>query len=446
MIRIIWLEMKHFIVSHTKLFLLSAIAFAFSCVAINITVTDYLLLKKEQAAVEENYGDKCFYKINLSGDEEVFANFFNGQNAEKIKEVFDQLCADDTFSYRYEIANAVEFFSIEDSSYGKEDFPDFPQECVYGYEEGNPAVYEDYLQLKGIFADHLFSEEPEITLSEGSWFSEDDFYVDNSEDIHLPVILGSAYRDYYKIGDVLTNAHIATEESITLDVIGFFEQGSSFYDNNNTKVLLNRYMVVPSVEPVYEYHQSDGSVDTFFQYAYDATKIMNARVICEKENAEEVKQTVNQIFLQNGLYELRLMDETESAEKAVKESKDLTTSCASISFVVIGFCTVVYGIQLYYKLLKDKRKYGVFRLNGITKRQLFLLMITDTIAVFLTADILFLLFWHFNAGRGMEGLGLTSVTFVVIPSIELLILAVMGILGAEKINQMNMSGALRENE
>ena len=34
--------------------------------------------------MEESYGGKFFYKINLSGDEEVFQNFFGGNVMSKI--------------------------------------------------------------------------------------------------------------------------------------------------------------------------------------------------------------------------------------------------------------------------------------------------------------------------------------------------------------------------
>lgn len=446
MLQIVFLEIKDFIIKNTKIFLLSAFAFMLSCIAVNITLTNFVMANQEQEAMEESYGNKCYYKINLNGDEEVFRNFFGGGNAEKIKTVFEQLNKDSLFDYRYEIQNGIEFFSTQNPEYGQEDFPLHSQECVYGYEEGEPNVYDNYLQLKGIFADRLFSSEPNIDLEDGKWFEDKDFYVDSLEDIHLPVILGNEYRDYYEIGDELTDAHIATEESITLEVVGFFEKDSFFYDNNNDKILLNRYMVVPSVETTYNYAAKEGELDQFFKYAYDSTKIMNARIICKERDAEEVKSRVNQIFIENQLYELRLTDESSGAKKALEDSKSMAWSSLVISIFVILFSVIVYGIQMYYKILQNKRKYGVFQLNGITRRQIFLLTLTDTLTVFILADFLFVIFWTINANRGFEGLGLTGWTFVVIPLMEVFILLVMGVLGMHQIRYLNMSSVLRENE
>ena len=262
----------------------------------------------------------------------------------------------------------------------------------------------------------------------------------------MPVLLGSAYKNYYKIGDTLTNAHIATEESITLEIVGFFEENSYFYDNNNDKILLNRYMVVPSVETTYNYITETGDIDQFFKYAYDSTKIMNARIICNEDDAENVVKRVNQIFMKNQLYELRLVDESSGAKKALEQSKDLAWSSLIICIFIILFSMIVYGIQMYYKILQNRRKYSVFLLNGITRKQIFLLTLTDTLSVFVLADILFVIFWTLNASRGFEGLGLTGWTFVVIPLMEVFILVAMGILGIKRIGRLDMSSVLRGNE
>lgn len=446
MFQIIWMEVKDFLVKNIKIFLLSAVAFTFSCIAINIALTNYISARQEEAAMKESYGDKSFYKVMLSGDEEVFENFFGGRNAENIKNAFEELKSQDKFEYRYKMENAIEFFSIEDDSYGKDDFPRYSRECVYGYETGEPSEYDDYLQLKGIFADRLFSKEPNVHLESGSWFEDKDYIVGSLEDIRLPVILGSKYKDYYKLGDEIENAHIATEESITLVVAGFLKEDSYFYNNNNEKVLLNRYMIVPSVETSYDYTLENGDFDTFFKYAYDSTKIMNTRIICKKNDSEEVLKTVNQIFMKNRLYELRVIDESGSAEKSLNDSEDLALSCMVISLFIIVFSVIVYGVQMYYKILINKRKYGIFILEGLTKKQIFLLTLVDTLMVFILADILFVVFWYINSNRGFDGLGLTGYTFVLIPIMEFVILCIMGVLGVLRISRLDLSSSLRENE
>ncbi|MBQ4058145.1 MAG: ABC transporter permease [Lachnospiraceae bacterium] len=446
MLQIIWLEIKEFLVNDIRILLLSAIAFTFSCIAINITVSNYTYANKEQNAMEESYGEKKYYKINLPGNEEVFSSFFSGENAENIKNAFEQLNAEQLFDYRYMTEDGVDFFSENDTTYGKDDFPLYPEECIDGYEEGNPMVFEDYLRLKCILADHLFKTESNVKLSEGEWFTDDEFYVRSLVEIHLPIVLGSAYKDMYNLGDTLTNAHIATEESITLEVVGFFEEDSYFYNNNNEKIFLNRYIVVPSMETTYDDTKEEGKDNLFFEYAYDSTKIMNARIVCNQEDVEEVGKKVKQIFKDNKLYELRLVDESDGAKKLLEDARSSARTSMIMSILVIIFSMITYGVQMYYKIFQNKRKYGVFMLNGITKKQLVWFILADMLVVMVFANILYVVFSVINSYRGFGEFGLTMNTLVVIFLMEITMLSLMGVFGLKAIEKIELSMLLRDNE
>lgn len=441
-------EIKEFLLKNKKVFWLSVFAFAFSCVAINLTLTYYLDAESIRKEMEESYGDKSFYKIMVQGDEEALANFFTAEHVMKIKKFFEEICSSPDFEYRYAQKNSIEFFDVENPAYSPKDFPAYKETCLYGYETGEPSVREDYVSLKGIFADHLFGTESTLELSEGSWFQNTDFYIDSQENMELPVILGHEYAGLYKLGDRIQHAHIGTVENTTLTVVGFLKENSYFYDNNNDKIVLNRYLVVPSVEVTdrFPYRNRDGSYNDCFLNAYDSLKIMNARIICSRTSAKRVEKEIKEICQNTGMYEIRVQDETSGAVEDLKDMESRASSCLSISLFIIILSTIVYGIQLNYKLVKDRKKYSIFVLNGMTRKQLFLITIVDSLFVFVVADVLFLAFWFFNFRRGTQGLGLSGYTFVLIPVLELCILIVMGLYGTWQTNRINMSMALRENE
>lgn len=441
-------EIKEFLVNNTKVFMLSVFAFAFSCVAINLTLSYYLDAEKLQKEMEERYGDKSFYKIMVQGDEEALANFFAAEHVMKIKNFFEEISSSPNFEYRYAKDNAIEFFDEENTEYSSKDFPAYKETCLYGYETGEPSVRQNYMSLKGIFADHLFGTESTLELSEGSWFQNTDFYIDTLDNMELPVILGHEYSGLYKLGDRIEHAHIGSVENITLTVVGFLKENSYFYNNSNDKIVLNRYMVVPAVEVTdrFSYLNEDGSYNNFFVNAYDSLKIMDARIICNRTSAERVEKEIREICRKAGLYEIRVYDETSGATAELKDTESLVHSCLSISLFIIILSTIVYGIQLNYKLVKDRKKYSIFILNGMTKKQLFLITIVDSLLVFAAADMLFLVFWLFNFSKGNQGLGLTGYTFILIPVLELCILIVMGLYGTLQTAGLNMSMTLRENE
>lgn len=110
-------EIRDFVLKNIAVFILLVLAFAFSCVAINLTLTYYLDTEKVQSEMEESYGDKSFYKIMINGDNEALANFFSADNVEKIKSFFEDISSSPDFEYRYALENSIEFFNEEDSNY-----------------------------------------------------------------------------------------------------------------------------------------------------------------------------------------------------------------------------------------------------------------------------------------------------------------------------------------
>lgn len=445
--RIIRTEMSLFLRKNTGIFLISALAFMLSCVAVNITWTNFLSAREEQKSMEESYGDRSYYKIMLNGGEEELSNFFSGKNAAAIKKAFEQLKAEKLFDYSYTEENVIEFFNDDDPSYSADDFPSYPPECVSGYETGNPEVTDNYLCLKAFYADRLFFGQNHVKLREGEWFPEDSYSVDSLDNLELPVILGNAYQGIYQVGDTISNAHIATQKPITLKVCGFLEADSYFYDNNNEKTILNRYMIVPAMETSEAYDNSvDIENDTFFKQIYDSMKLMNARIICKKSDAGQTTKRVYEIFQDSQLYELRLTDETGSAEKSLEEARNLAVSCSAVSIFITGFGVAVFCIQMRYKLLQQRKKYSVFLLNGITRKQMFLITAADTICILAFSDLLYAVFWVWNDSRGYDGLELSGSVFLLLLPMEILIICLMGFLGVKGISGLDMSGILRENE
>lgn len=446
MLKIIWSDIKEFMHANKLIFIFSVLAFTFSCIAVNNTLFYYLELRADQQAYEESYGGRSYYKIILEGETSSYMNVFNEENFENLKSTFEQLKSDTSFKFVYTAENIINFYDNSDSSYGVDDFPAYKHEFLYGYEDGLAMLFDDYLELKAFYVDNTFQDEPNIKLDSGKWFSEADFYVDDPDNIYLPVILGYSYQDLYQLGDEITNAHIGTEEEATLHVSGFFAENSCFYDNNNEKTILNRYMAVPAVETRYDYTLENGSIDSFARSSYDEFKLINSRIICYQEAAEAVTQKVYEIFRQNGFYEFKLFDESGGWVEILEEYKSTAVSSMIISIFIILLSVIMFCIQSYYKLLKNRRKYAVLMMSGIRKRQLFMIITMDTFAVFFISNLLFVILSYALNHLDAVGIPITGYTFIAIAALELILLCFMGWFGCKKAYRINMSGALRENE
>lgn len=222
---IIFDEIKCFIFNRTVVAILLVIAFSFSFIALNITITNFISASNEQRAAEESYGDKVFYKISFIGEDEVLNRLSSDKYKEKVKALYDSLKQSNLFDYSYTFADSMLFYNENDEDYSSKDFPLYKKECLSGYEDGEADFYEssDMLSLKAIYASPDFEKEKHITLSKGQWFTTNEFTVNSTKNVVLPVLLGSSYKDSYQIGDKIENAHPATSKAVTLSVIGFFD-------------------------------------------------------------------------------------------------------------------------------------------------------------------------------------------------------------------------------
>ena len=440
MLDIILQEIKSVLGKSKGLFVLTVLAFTCACVAINVTLTNFVLADSLSKDASESYGSRDFHKLTLGASPEIFQRVFAKENLENVKTAFEELKADPLFQFRYNIENSVSFLSFEDETWGIDDFPPWKDEFVYGYEWGRPSIYDDFIELKAFYVDELFSAEPFVSLDSGEYFSDDDFFVHSSENMIIPVIMGSSYRDLYQIGDELPNAHFASDATLTLKVIGFFEEGSYFFDNNNARQILNRYMVVPFVETTYEV------VDDFKTSMYRTPRLMNTRVVSERHNTEDALERVYEILQQNGLYEFRLFDETSGAAQMVEEFKNDAVTTMTITLFVIALLFGIFCIQTYYKLLENKKKYSILIMSGITKPQLFAIIIVESLMMFFLSSILFFFLFRTFYNHQYLDMGLSNHTFVVIPLIMFVLLLFVGIFGCRKVCKFDLSSALREKE
>ena len=446
---IIFEEIKNFVINRTVVAVLLIIAFSFSFIAVNITLTDFIYASNEQSAAEESYGDKTFYKITFIGEDEVINRLSSDEYKENIKNLYDSLKTSPLFDYNCTFKDSMLFYNADDTEYSSDDFPPHKKECLFGYEEGDADFYtsDDMLYLKAVYVSQGFEKEQHIELSSGSWFKTEDFNVSSPDNIVLPVLLGSAYKDICKTGDKIENAHPAVSKAVTLSVIGFLKENSYFYDNNNEKTILNRYMVIPNCDITYDYVLTDQSYDSFFSDTYNIfNKIVNARIICSNENADAASEMFYKMLNDNKLYEFSLINETSGMRQYLSSLEGRTVSCGIIAVFMILLSVVMFCFQVYYNIRKNRKKYGIYMISGITFKQLFVLMIANALTIFILSDML-LCILNFSLNNGMIlDFGTNDYTITVLFIIETLLSLFMAFFGLYKLKKMNLCTLLRENE
>ncbi len=393
----------------------------------------YLLERSEyEKTMKDSYGNKAFYKIVYDGDiNDLFENVFEGDSILNVKSAFEQLVIQDDYQYSYSDVQGIFFVGESNIRY--------KEECELGYETGESV--DDYVALKAIYADKLFFEKNTLKLSSGTPFTEEDFYIESDENVSIPVILGSAYSGLYKIGDEISNANFWCEVPITLVVQGFFEQDSYFYDNNNQKVLLNRYMTVPSIEVSEEF-----SDDYFLKGAYNGIKLMNARVICDEADENEVISKVNAILNENQLYDFYLFDESDGASRILESSKEFTFLGLLITAITLIVCTIMLILGVFSKLLKEIKNYSIYILLGFSKAKIFIFVILETLLIFIPSNIIGLIIFGLMKAKDFDEKILDPVILLTILISEIVVIIISEIIAVYKIYNTDLSSSVRQKE
>ena len=415
-------------------FVLSIIALATTSLMIHMTIDSYLDSRLTEANFIAAYGDENteIYRIILDGDMDVFDRiFWDESNAMNRMRAFEGLKNHPNFDYRYSVVNPIYFFD----------------EIPYPYHDPEMVIHDglDFLAVHGIYADNLFIYQPNVIISEGTGFSEEDFFIHDRYDKSLPVILGSGYRSLYELGDVIEQAHLASDESITLTVIGFLEEGSHFFINNGQRINLNYYMIVPSPEIAYSPILADGSYDPFFLLAYDAFKLQNGLIVFSQENRAEILESVRKIFNDNHLYELSLWSETAESLSIVEALRQQTSDSLQLTVFILFLTICMLGVQSYYKVLRNRKKYSTFVMTGMNKKQVRSLIGFETVGVLIFANSIFFFITNYLVDRRLVE-DLSTLSIITLVAFQLLVIALRLFIGHQVIYKLNMSSILRQKE
>ena len=446
MIGIILQELKNTMIGNKVIFILSVLAFTCACIGINASLTGLMINAREKEAVEASFSGKTTYRIAMDGDSDTYMRVFGNKNTGKIKALFNDLTADPHFKYRYTSENVMDFFDPGGNVSAESVFPAFKEEFRAGYENGTAVYDEDYLVLKAIYADRDFCTETGVKIADGQAFEADDFMIGSADNLTVSVLLGSAYRDLYKTGDRIPYAHLGTTDPVTLVVTGFLDAGSYYYDNNAIKTILDRYMIVPAVETSYDGMKPDGSYDDLSHAAYDTMKLIGGRIICENARAGNVKNEIEEIFKRNGFSELRLDAESEGFAQYLDSSRESAALSLVITVFIIIMISLMICIRTVCRIIKNRKKYSIMMLNGITKMKMMLILTAETLLIFVCSGILFFILKTFIPDTSPFDLGLNDHSFPVIAGVMLILLMFIGIFGVRRVYRVDMSTVLREHE
>ncbi|OTN76386.1 hypothetical protein A5886_001463 [Enterococcus sp. 8G7_MSG3316] len=422
-------EMKHSMI----VFILSMLALIATCLTITWSVDTYIDLKENETQFIDVFGEgeTDMYRVTYQGDFDVLERlFYTDALAMERKAVFEALRDHPDFTYTY-TQNVGIFFFLENQ------MPHYNEAMI-------ETVNESGVQLWGMHGDPLFFEQSSVNIDEGDVFSRGDYVIDEPDPLELPVVLGSGYKAYYQIGSQIDAAYTLELDHVTLVVKGFLEEGSSVTSHQGHKILLDHFMIVPAIETNYDPFLADG-FDEVFLRTYRTDKLLDGRLAFPADKREHVLTAVREIFHQYQMYELALWSETEQAVSILSGLKQETLEFTQLSILIVFVTLSMSVIQVYYKVLRNRKKYSTFVLTGMKKFSLLSLMNLESILLIVATNVIYGICVIRLQERG-ETFGFTLLTVCIVLLFQFCLLIMQILIGYTRIYQVDMSSTLRQRE
>lgn len=359
--------------------LLSFLMIAFVLVTLLIlgfTVDIQQITEKTAIKYEETYGNKAFFYTGESLSDNIYYRYLednNDKDFHKLLQFKNKLINSDSFLYTELIEQPLEIINYE-----------IPEIFLVGYESGNSSINKydgnDSYATKALIVSHSFFEEFSVEVSDGNSFSEEDYLF--SEDKEIPLLLGSAYKESFKIGDKFKGYYYLEEK--TFIIKGYIKEQSFFFSRSDYDfVSCERYMIVPSIK---------------VEKATEFSKILLLQqmrgMISSTLGYEQTLEIYKQYLSESGIKEWELYIVNPNPETySVLEMYTAMTNEVSHQFNIMVFIILIFGcitmIIVICGMLKENHFiFGVSLLCGASFRDIVFETLGLVGSILLSGDLL----------------------------------------------------------
>ncbi|SFA83080.1 hypothetical protein SAMN05216249_10350 [Acetitomaculum ruminis DSM 5522] len=402
-------------------------------ITINFSLTGNIAKKNEESQKVENnykstYGETTFYWMTEALKDQEYYNYMegdsNGSSYKKMTDLLNELWNEKSFQF-YTCNNQTLILK------GK-----MKDIFLEGYEDGDfsDAVKtengKDISMVKSVQVSSGFFDCNNIQINSGRAFSKEDYLY--TEGKTIPVIMGKAYKDYYKIGDILDANFIM--EDMKMEVVGFLEDKSFFLSYfENDFVSLERYILIPA------WNFSDKS-----EFSKMATLTQLNGNIKANQGYEELSEQINNIVKKyNSKWQMNIEDpNSDSGTNVVKKYQKMTSQVSNqfniLVILIMIFIVISLVINIFSILEKYKYNFSVELLCGAGFWDIYKESMGFTISLILLGNLGSTLYLFINDS------GKNSIILVDILSI--VIVAIMAVASYIHIKRMNLGDIIGGEE
>lgn len=366
-------------------------------------------------------GNKSYYTLHDKGDEDGSYQKYRDSEIEyfKLYRFVNELRQNKDIAFINTVIQPIDIVAES-----------FPDKFGFGYEDGDYEPYQSdnevFFPVKSIQISYNIFSEFGISVEEGRVFSQQDFILKDSDNVK--VILGSEYKDYYKIGDSFKANYLC--ERMNFEVIGLLPP-DTYIPRNGVLVYMDRYILIPAFSEIdYKEYYNLASIALMQQAnGQIVTSDKDLNVPGLVKDLSEKYNTVHFHVFEAGKKEI-IRDITISDEIVKKLSLIVLTL---ITFTVVGLTTSILG-----RIRENYYRYGVHLMNGAALSDISYQMIGWILYIIINALIISILVSVIITGIGRQ--------LIIITLVALIILVLSSVVPAVSINKLDINNLIRRKE
>lgn len=367
-----------------------------------------LQVQEKVVQFQQNVAEKNYYDLIETLDDAAFYKYMSDQHY-KYKEMcqfYQELLDKKELDYTVLCEQEVFVSNVT-----------IPEMCLSGYEDGmvEEDIEENGRKISGVkcyqVSQNIFSKF-HIEMEQGEKLSEKDYTY--KEGRPVSVILGSAYKQQFKIGDKIEVEYLY--KMITLQVKGFLKEGEYYSDGQKTKVL-DRYMLIP----MFDFNENQPT-------EFNKMRLLQALggFFITNQEVETVEKEVERLLEKNhapkGKKGIWLQDSNKSSDvsqlgQISSMTQEVRKQYITLLIVLTLFVIGSLSVAINGFVRENHYEYGVQLLNGASSSDLVVNVCGIVSFIVLIGDIGAMLLLSLSQ----------SITAQVGWLLQLLVLVVMGL-------------------
>jgi len=359
-------ELFRNILTHWKYNLLIFLELAACVLMVFVVLYNLNILTSRSSSYISGISDKRYYSMEI---EEGSTSFIreSKQLQSQISKIVSTI---ETYPKWKAYSYAGNSFGLPYDEFGEKVVPEIFEE---GYESGKLNTGNPNLQvLKAFsFTPQVFSSF-DMKISEGRLFNEDDYILKESEGESTSVILGAAYKDYFKVGDTIHGW--GNTKDMKLHVVGFLEEGTLFSSPEFVNMItLDRYIIYPM-------HSKMIMLDHSETVYPGASALLWMGNIVVSDMSVDVQKEINAITNTYGFPGIKCTQwggtYMESTENVSQRNIILLSGLA---LLLCCLAAVSLTHVLSRKAEKNMRSYAVYLISGISPREIIISILMEAL-------------------------------------------------------------------